>query len=106
VADSPAFERAAAALESLSGLDRLGARGTLRLALKSVGLEAKTATRIQVQAIVSKVLPGELDSRGIADPASICAKIAVLIADIEDTGPGRSALEVFQRMAGSGKAEG
>lgn len=100
--ESPAFERAAEELEKLSGLERLAARGTLRLALKNVGLDPKTSTKLQVTAIVEKLLPQELASCGIADAAAVCAKVSSALADVEDAGPGRSAIEIFERLSGSG----
>jgi hypothetical protein len=99
MADSPAFERAAEELEKASGLARLEARGTLRLVLKNIGLDPKTATKLQVKTIAEKLLPQELAARGVAEPTSISAKVSAALASLQDGGPGASALEVFERIA-------
>jgi hypothetical protein len=44
MADSPCFDRVCAALESETSLDRIEARGTVRLALKGAGLDAASDT--------------------------------------------------------------
>jgi len=99
VADSAAFDRACTELERLSNLDRLEARGTVRLALKQSGLEARTVTPDQMKVVLDKVLPGELASRGI-DDASICQTIAGGLAGL-DAGPiGDSPDAVFERLGG------
>ncbi len=72
MADAAAFEWLCAELEQGSSLDRLEARGTVRLALKQAGLEARTVTADQMQVVVEKVLPRELENRGIADSKDVC----------------------------------
>jgi hypothetical protein len=104
--DSPAFERAAEELEKASGLARLEARGTLRLVLKNIGLDPKTATRLQVKTIAEKLLARELAARGVAEPTAICAKVSAAVANVADAGPGDSALEVFERIARIGSRSG
>jgi hypothetical protein len=44
MADSAAFEAACTRLEESGALDRLAARGTIRLVLKAAGLEPKGVT--------------------------------------------------------------
>jgi hypothetical protein len=102
VADSPAFERAAEELERLSGLARLEARGTLRLALRSVGIDAKSATRLQVKAVAEQLLAPELESRGVRDAKELGAKVSASIDGVQDTAAGRSALEIFERIGRAG----
>ena len=48
MADDNVFDWVCGALESATSLDRLEARGTLRLALKASGLEARTVTAEQL----------------------------------------------------------
>jgi hypothetical protein len=98
VADSPAFERAAEELERLSGRARIEVRGTLRLVLRSVGLEAKTATRLQVKTVVERLLAAELESRGVSDAAELCAKVSASLEDVQESGAGRSAIDIFERI--------
>ena len=65
MADSAAFELACGELEHATSLERLEARGTVRLALKETGLEARAVTPHQLVAVLTKVLPQELTDRGI-----------------------------------------
>ncbi len=65
MADNHCFEAAADFLERESTLDRLTARGTLRIALKSGGLQASSATADQIKVAIEKLLPAELSSRGV-----------------------------------------
>ena len=96
--DSAAFERAAEELEKRTNLDRLEARGTLRIALKSIGLDARSARKDQVATVVDKMLVAELASRGIQDASEVCAQVAASLADLEDSAFGGSALDVFERL--------
>jgi hypothetical protein len=76
VASSPAFEWICQELESVTSLDRLEARGTVRIALKRSGLEAASVTGEQLTVVLARMLPGELTSRGIEGAESICQQIA------------------------------
>ena len=75
MADAAAFECVCDELERASSLDRLEARGTVRLALKQAGLEARNVTVEQMRVILEKVLPSELASRGIDRERMICERI-------------------------------
>jgi hypothetical protein len=101
VADSPAFEKACSELENICNLDRIEARGTIRLALKQVGLSAATVTAEQLDRILERILPEELANRGIQSPAEVCTRLRVAIKDVEDSGAGHSPLGVFERLGGS-----
>jgi hypothetical protein len=102
MADSSAFEAACACLEQSSSLDRLAARGTIRLALKEAGLEAKTVTARQLEVVVNKVLPAELAARDVATPDAVCARIATALRGLDGAGAvGADTPEaVFARLAG------
>jgi hypothetical protein len=76
MASSTAFEWICQELESATSLDRLEARGTVRIALKQSGLEAASVTGEQLAVVLGRVLPGELTSRGIDAAESICQQIA------------------------------
>jgi hypothetical protein len=67
------FDLAADLLESRSSLDRLESRGTLRLALKSAGLDANSITPAQLRVVFEKLMPGELEKRGV-DAAAATSK--------------------------------
>ena len=70
-----AFEWLCACLESVTDLDRLEARGTVRIALKRAGLDVKTLSAEQVKVVLEKLMPEELETRGVADATSICARL-------------------------------
>jgi hypothetical protein len=104
MADSQAFEWVCGELERSTSLDRLQARGTLRLALKEAGLEARSVTAAQIDAVVRQVLPGELRARGVQEEAAICENLAasLVAAELEGESSGaESPEEVFRRLGGS-----
>ena len=101
--DATLFDFAADRLEHHAGLDRLEARGTLRIALKAAGLEPKNLTGAQLQVVFEQVMPGELDSRGITNMQEVCAAVLADLADARgaaadasDTSPD----DIFRRLAG------
>jgi hypothetical protein len=102
VADS-IFDQVATALEDRTSLDRLAARGTLRLALKQAGLDAATVTCEQLCVVLERVLPAELEARGIEAAAELCQRLAADHATLASTaGPDVDSPEaVFARLAGS-----
>lgn len=71
-----AFDVVCQEFERVTSLDRLEARGTVRLALKQGGLDARSVTRDQFEIILSKVMPDELTNRGIDDAESVCSQLA------------------------------
>jgi len=82
VADSPVFEHACAELERRTGLDRLAARGTVRIALKGAGLDVAGVNAAQMGVVLRRVLPSELATRGIEDAAAVCEAIAEALAAV------------------------
>jgi hypothetical protein len=100
--DENAFEWACTALEAATSLDRLEARGTLRLALKASGLDPKQVTQDQMSIVFTRVLPGELEARGVADATSICERLATgLAAQGLQAAAGEAPEDVFARLGGS-----
>ncbi len=96
------FDFAAERLEHHTSLDRLEARGTLRIALKIAGLTAKSVTPGALCVVFEKVMPEELDSRGVSDMQDVCAAV---LADLgsagdaaADAGP-TSPDDIFRRLA-------
>ncbi len=75
MAGGEVFEVASQALETATSLDRLEARGTLRLALKEAGLDASTVSAEQMNVVLERVLPAELEARGVADADGVCRTI-------------------------------
>jgi len=99
MAASQAFEQVCQALEGASSLNRLEARGTVRLALKEAGLDVNAVTPTELEVVIARVLPEELESRGIANAPSVCQALRSAI----DPGARPSSLKdrpdaVFQRM--------
>jgi len=98
--DATLFDFAADRLEHHAGLDRLEARGTLRIALKAAGLVPKTLTGDQLQAVFEKIMPGELDSRGVSNMQDVCGNVLADLANAADTAPDApSPDEIFRRLA-------
>ncbi len=97
--DSLAFTTVCETLESSSSLDRLEARGTVRLALKEAGLEAATVTPSQLRVVVEKLLPGALQTRGV-DPEPVVRELVSTLNGLSDGLPlaSESPEAVFQRL--------
>lgn len=100
MADSAVFECVCEVLERSTSLDRLESRGTVRLALKQAGLEARTVTTSQMTVVLEKVLPGELASRGIGDVDALLAQAVSALAAIESGAQHDSPESVFARLGG------
>ena len=66
------FDFAAEQLEHHTPLDRFEARGTLRIALKEAGLDSKRVTPGQLCVVLAKVMPRELETRGVGDSTAVC----------------------------------
>ncbi len=97
------FDAVADALEARTDLDKLEARGTVRLALREAGLEARSVTAEQICVVVEKLMPAELRSRGISAPEGVCAALCEAARRCaSDPGPGDSSPEeIFRRLAGA-----
>jgi hypothetical protein len=97
------FDFVAEQLEQKTDFDKLEARGTVRLALKQSGLDAKSVTGEQMAVVLEKVLPGELTTRGVDSPDAVCEDIvrAIKSADFGAAGAGDQSPEaVFKRIGG------
>jgi hypothetical protein len=101
MAESAAFEAACNCLEQSGALDRLAARGTIRIALKQAGLEAKAVTASQLDVVLVKLLPAELASRGIPSPEDLCARIRNAVVGVDSGTRTDSPEAVFARLGGS-----
>ncbi len=99
MAKSAAFEAVADALEETTSLNRIEARGTVRIALREAGLDAASVTTAQLAVVVAKLLPGELRSRGIPDEELRCREISQRLARVlEDHRPADTLADVFRRL--------
>jgi hypothetical protein len=100
---STLFDLAAEHLERQTSLDRLEARGTLRLALKQAGLDPNGLTLEQLGVVFARILPGELQTRGVDGAASLCDAVMKSVANSpEALAQDRSGNvdEVFRRLGG------
>lgn len=102
MADAPAFDFVCEQLEERSSLDRLEARGTVRIALKQSGLEARSVSPAQMRVVLDRVLPGELGTRGISDPEAICAEISRGLEEVDASQSPDSPETVFARLGSDG----
>ena len=82
MADSPVFDRTSEELEQRTPLERLEVRGTVRIALKAAGLDVQSVDAAQMGVVLRKVLPKELETRGVGDAAALCEEIAAAIEDM------------------------
>ncbi len=98
------FDIAAERLGESSEMDRLAARGTLRLALKAAGLDANRLTVPQLQTVFEKIMPKELEARGVADATASCKTAMDAIeraASETELAASNSPDEIFKRLGGS-----
>ncbi len=95
------FEVVAAEVERRTDLSRLEARGTVRLALREGGLDARAVTAEQMTVILRRVLPAEMRSRGIDEPERICDSIlaALARAPLHTSLETDSPEDIFRRLA-------
>jgi hypothetical protein len=98
------FDIAAEKLEGATGMDRLEARGTLRIAVKEAGLDAQKLTIPQLRAVFEKLMPKELEAHGVGEATAICKALIDDIASAAseaDSTPANSPDEIFKRLGGS-----
>jgi hypothetical protein len=102
MAASTAFEWLCEALESETSLDRLEARGTVRQSLKEAGLTAASVTGKQLAVVAERVLPSELEARGIEGAEAVCLRLAGQLGQLTDGSEQADSPEaVFARLGGS-----
>lgn len=80
-------------------MDRLQARGTVRLALKQAGLDPASVTPREMSVVVGKILPAELDARGVAASESICRELGASLATLPRDQAAETPESVFGRLA-------
>ena len=97
------FAHVCEALESKTQLNRLEARGTVRIALREAGLDVSSVTARQMSVVVERILPGELQSRGVGDTDSICRDLVRSLASLPSDGASETPESVFGRLGGNPK---
>ena len=99
MADSAPFEWLCGELERATSLDRLTARGAVRIVLKHAGLETWNVTSSQIGVVLQKRLPAELRARGIHDGDAHCRSIAARLAALDPgDAPGTAPEDHFRRL--------
>jgi hypothetical protein len=96
MADSAAFESACELLKQHTTFSEIEARGTVRLALKAVGQDAKTVGKTEMMIAVRSALEPELTARSVTDAATVCRKILDGLTAL-DSGE-QSPYEIFSRL--------
>lgn len=99
--ESSAFAWLCEELEAATDFSRLEARGTVRLALKAVGLLPADLTPGQAASLAEHVLPGELESRGVAGSHDLCHRLALEAGSLRDERSGAAADEIFGALSRS-----
>ena len=98
MADAEAFDFVCSQIEARTSLDRLAARGTVRITLKQAGLDARSVTPEQMAVVVEKLLQSELTSRSVADAAAICLDLARKTRRLAGTAGAETPDAVFRRL--------
>ncbi len=102
MATSQSFTWVSQELERITSLERLEARGTLRLVLKKAGLDASAVSVKQMEVVLRELLPGELQSRGVEGDACEHLLRGLAAANLSDTEDSVESPEaVFRRLGGS-----
>ncbi|MDH3520402.1 MAG: hypothetical protein OEM49_08080 [Myxococcales bacterium] len=97
------FDAVAEMLQARTSLDRLQARGTLRLALKVAGLDPSDLSTEQLRVVLEKILPRELETRGVEQAAAICSAVMTDVASshVAEAADSRASVdEIFSRLGG------
>ena len=97
------FDFTAKQIERRTPFDRLESRGTLRIALKEAGLDAKTVTTSQMRVAIEQVMSEELEKRGVGEAEAICRSLIQSLADAptNDSDLVKGIDEIFGRLGGN-----
>lgn len=96
---SPIFEAACKALEEGCELEQIEARGTVRIALSKAGLDPKTVTLREMEVVLERVLPEELEARSIDGASALCEQIGQAVAEAEEAAAARRPEDIFGALA-------
>ena len=103
MSESPVFEWISQQLQEATFLDRLSARGTVRIALRKGGLHPETLSPEELELVLIKVIPRELQLRGIDDGEGLCRQLVsdLRTADLAEAPPAHKTPEgIFRRVFG------
>jgi hypothetical protein len=102
MADSVAFLFVSEELGERTALEPIEARGTVRIALKKAGLSAQSVTNDQMAVVLERVLPGELEKRGIQDASVLCRELRTRVVRLApEASPEESPETIFERLGKS-----
>ncbi len=73
--DETAFQWLCRQLEETTPLDELETRGTVRLVLRHLGIDASTVGVEGLTMLLERVLPEELRLRGVEDSEALCQRL-------------------------------
>jgi hypothetical protein len=96
------FDFAAQKLEQHTDFSQLEARGTLRIAVKAAGLEPSSLSIEELRVVFEKLMPGELEQRGIGDTSGVCEAVLRELDNApvsESDSPSNNPDDVFRRLA-------
>jgi len=105
MADSPAFIVVADQIEKFSELNRLQARGMIRLVLKEAGLKADSATAFQMMVVANKLLEAALKRNGMVGEtaATIRENVVNALSTMGNADNGQNEPEaMFSRLSKGG----
>lgn len=97
------FDLASEQLENHTTFDRLEARGALRIALKTAGLEPGSLTLEELAAVFDKLMPTELEKCGLDDADALAKRVLEGIQRSAATSghvPEASVDATFRRLGG------
>ena len=94
------FEWLCDTVESRTQLDRLAARGAVRLALKRAGFDAVSVSRGELTVVVRKVLSGTLQRMDVAEAEALCNTLAgeLQLVNVEESAQRETPEQVFRRF--------
>ncbi len=98
------FDFVAEELERCSDLEKLEARGTIRLALKNAGFDPREVSTTQMAVVLEQVMPAELRPRGIDNAEALCSQLAQAVKGFTPVGIEPNSVspeDVFRRLARS-----
>jgi hypothetical protein len=96
---SPVFEWLCGELSKRTSIEMLQARGLVRFVLQRAGVEPRTLSKVEALVVVERLLPRELDTRRVANGATVCNEIVLVLKSttFTDAGP-ESAESAFARL--------
>jgi len=98
MSDLSVFDLVAEKIEEHTPLNRLESRGTLRIALKDAGFDAKSVSASQLAVVIQKLLPQHFEERGISDAENVCRTIAGCLSDTTSAESSDSPEAIFSRL--------